>query len=171
MKGFKLTHLWATMLLLAIGNACTVKYSFTGASISPEVRSFTVYYFPNKAQLVNPNLSEALSEALRDKFIRQTNLEMMNDGGDLEFEGHISGYEVRPMAIQSGDVAAQNRLTVTVKVSFTDKVTPENDFESSFSAFAEFPSDQLISDVEEDLMEEIVDQIVEDIFNKSVANW
>ncbi len=150
---------------------CKVSYSFTGASISPDVKSFSVYNFPNRARLVNPTLSDYLAEQMRDKFTRQTSLDYLPDGGDLEFEGSIEGYDVNPIAVRSDDQASQNRLTVRVKVIFTNNNDHEQDFENEFSAYADFSSELILSDVEDTLIEEIVEQIVEDVFNKSVANW
>ncbi|HPR31788.1 MAG TPA: LptE family protein [Prolixibacteraceae bacterium] len=163
--------LFAAGVLFALAQACTISYSFTGASISPSVKSFSVYDFPNRAPLVNPTLSDYFAEQLRDKFTRQTSLEYAPDGGDLEFEGQITGYDVQPISIRSDDQAAENRLTVRIKVKFTNKQDPTQDFETDFSAYADFSSELILSDVEDSLMEEIVKQITEDVFNKSVANW
>ncbi|HOO83693.1 MAG TPA: LptE family protein [Prolixibacteraceae bacterium] len=157
--------------LLLITSACKIKYSFTGASISPLVKTYTVYDFPNRATLINPTLSDYFSDALRDKFTRQTNLDFLNDGGDLEFEGAITAYDIKPISVTGDAVAAQSRLTVRIKVVFTNNIDPDNDFDTEFSAYADFNSDQIISDVEDQLVEQIVKEIVDDIFNKSVANW
>jgi len=151
--------------------SCTISYSFTGASVSPDVKTYTIGNFPNRAKLVNPTLSDYVVEQLRDKFTRQTSLKYQNEGGDLEFEGTITGYDVQPMAIKSDDQAAQNRLTVKISVKFTNNKNHEQDFETEFSAYADFSSDYILSDVEESLVEEIMKQIIEDIYNKSVANW
>lgn len=170
MKISKLLKVSILFLMVSLAG-CSIKYSFTGASISPQVKSYTVYYFPNRAPQVNPTLSDYFTETLRDKFTRQTSLGYQNDGGDLEFEGAITGYDVKPISIQDGDVAAQNRLTVTISVKFTNNTDHEQDFESSFSAYSDFASTNLLSDVEDDLIKDIVDKIIEEIFNKSVANW
>ena len=162
------------LILLTLGfglNQCKITYSFTGASISPLVKTYTVYDFPNRARLINPTLSDYFGEQLRDKFTRQTSLNYAKDGGDLEFEGTITGYDVKPMSVQSGDEAAQNRLTVKINVKFTNNTDHDQDFEQEFSAYSEFNSDNILSDVEDELVELIVTQIVDDIFNKAVANW
>jgi hypothetical protein len=151
--------------------SCKVSYSFTGASISPEVKTFSVYYFPNRARLVNPNLSQQITEALQDKLLRQTSLNQEDENGDLEFEGQITNYDTRPMNIQEGDLAAQTRLTVTVKVKYTNNTNHDEDWEKSFSAYEDFDSARILSDVEEDLMVEILEKLTEDIFNASIANW
>lgn len=162
------------LILMALGfglNQCKITYSFTGASISPMVKSYTIYDFPNRAQLINPTLSDYFAEKLRDKFTRQTSLDYAKDGGDLELEGTITDYDIKPISVQSGDQAAQNRLTVKINVKFTNNTDHDQDYEQEFSAYSEFDSENNISDVEDELVEIIVTQIVDDVFNKSVANW
>lgn len=172
-KSFRniLLYFILALCLLPLVQGCRVSYSFTGAAISPEVRTFTVYYFPNRARLVNPNLSQQLTEALQDKLTRQTSLDMLSESGDLEFEGQITGYETRPMNIKEGDVAAQNRLTVTIKVKYTNNKNHDDDWEKSFSAYEDYNSTQSLNEVEDALMEEILVKLTEDIFNASIANW
>lgn len=152
-------------------SGCKMSYSFSGASIDPSVKTFSVEDFPNRADLVNPNLSNQLTEGLKDKILKMAKLRLEREKGDLEFSGQINGYEVKPMAITGNEVAAQNRLTVTVKVKFVNNKNHDNDFESSFSAYSDFSSSQNISSVENDLTKDIIDKITDDIFNKSLANW
>ncbi|MGD9929092.1 MAG: LptE family protein [Mangrovibacterium sp.] len=172
-KSFRKILLYSMLALCSFPliQGCRVSYSFTGAAISPEVQTFTVYYFPNRARLVNPNLSQQLTEALQDKLTRQTSLDMLSESGDLEFEGQITGYETRPMNIKEGDVAAQNRLTVTIKVKYTNNKNHDDDWEKSFSAYEDYNSTQSLNEVEDALMEEILVKLTEDIFNASIANW
>ncbi|KOH45540.1 hypothetical protein NC99_16500 [Sunxiuqinia dokdonensis] len=151
--------------------SCKVSYSFTGASISPEVKTFSVYYFPNRARLINPNLSQQMTEALQDKLLRQTSLNQQEEGGDLEFEGQITGYDTRPMNISEGDLAAQTRLTVSVKVKYTNNTNPDEDWEKTFSAYEDFDSNQILSSVEDELVVLILEKLTDDIFNASIANW
>lgn len=160
-------------MLAGIGlfQSCKVSYSFTGASISPEVKTFTVYYFPNRSRLVNPNLSQQMTEALQDKLLRQTSLDQLEENGDLEFEGQITGYDTRPMNISEGDLAAQTRLTVTVKVKYTNNINHDDDWEKSFSAYEDFDGNKTLSSVEDELIEAILEKLTEDIFNASIANW
>lgn len=152
-------------------SACTGGYSFTGADISADTKTFTVELFPNHASLVQPTLSNVFTETLKDKFLSQTNLQLVNDGGDLYFEGEITSYSVSAQAYQGNETAALTRLTIGVKVKFTNNIEPKKSFESSFSRYADFESSQNLSAVEGDLMQQICDEIVDDIFNKSVANW
>ena len=131
----------------------------------------SVYYFPNRARLINPTLSQTFTEDLKDKLQRQTSLNELADSGDIEFEGQITGYEVRPMSIQKEDLAAMNRLTITVKLKYTNNKVPEESFDQSFSAFEDFDSSSTLSDIEGSLVPEIIEKLHEDIFNASIANW
>lgn len=146
-------------------------YSFTGTSIAPDVKSISIYTIENKAQKINPSLSNTLTLALQDKYRKLTKLEMFNDGGDLEVSGFITSYDVTPTAVTSAEIAAQNRLTVTVRITFTNNKHPEEDFEKSFAAFQDYNSDLTIEQVEAQLVDDIVEILVEDIFNATVANW
>jgi hypothetical protein len=163
---------FAGLLLLLQFNACKVNYSFTGASIAPEVKTLSVLTFPNYAPLIQPTLSQNFTEALKDKFQSQTNLELVTRGGDMNFEGSITGYNAAPIAIQSGsDLAAQTRLTITVNVKFTNSKNEKQNFESTFSRYADFESSKSLSSEEDRLIKEINEQLVQDIFNKAVVNW
>ena len=147
-------------------------YSFTGTSIQPDVKTVTIPFFEYKALKVNPSLSNQLTEALQEKFRRLTRLELVDEEGDLEIVGTVVGYDVRATAITATEQAAQNRLTVSVKVSFTNRKYPEESFpEKSFSAYADFDAMQTLDAVESTLCEEIVEKLCEDIFNGTVANW
>lgn len=147
-------------------------YSFTGTSIQPDVKTITINYFEYKALKVNPNLSNSITEALKDKFLKMTKLEQVDMDGDLEIIGEVTGYDVKATAITANEQAAQNRLTVNVKIAFIDRKYPENSFENkSFSAYADFDAMQQLDAVEATLCEEIVEKLVEDIFNGTVANW
>lgn len=159
-----------SLALLAGLAACGI-YSFTGASIPPQATTFSVSYFPNNAQLVQPTLSQRFTEAMQDKFLKQTNLRMVDSGGDLHFEGSITGYTTAPAAISGNDQAALNRLTITVRVTFINEFEPENDFERSFSRYWDYDSNLSLSQIEDEAITVITEALVEDIFNQAVVNW
>lgn len=151
---------------------CKINYSFTGASIPVGTETVSISDFPNMAPLINPLLSNTFTEALKDKFMSQTSLQLIQYDGDLHFEGTIINYSTRPMNIQAeSDQAAQNRLTIGIKVKFVNNIDPEANFETTFSRYADYSSDSSLQDVEDALVSEIVDELVDDIFNKSVVNW
>ncbi|MFO7979056.1 MAG: LptE family protein [Bacteroidales bacterium] len=157
--------------ILALGMSACGIYSFTGASIPPQARTISVDYFPNNAQLIQPTLSQVFTEALQDKFLRQTNLQLVDETGHLHFEGSITGYTTQPTAITGSDQAALNRLTVSVRVSYLSEFEPENEFERTFSRFYDYPSNLSLSAVEDEAISAIVEALVEDIFNMAVVNW
>ena len=147
-------------------------YSFTGTSIQPDVKTVTINYFEYKALKVNPSLSNDITEALKDKFTKLTKLEQVDMDGDLEIIGEVTGYDVKATAITANEQAAQNRLTVNVKIAFVNRKYPEDSFDTkSFSAYADFDAMQTLDAVESSLCEEIIEQLCEDIFNATVANW
>ena len=146
-------------------------YSFSGASIPEAAKTFSVAYFPNNAPMVSPTLSTTFVEALKDKFSRQTKLQLVDEGGDFAFEGEIIGYSSVTASVSSDDYAILNRLTFTVKVNFTNVVNPDDSFNQTFKAFADYDSTQLLTDVQQDLDAEIVEQLVHDIYQAAASNW
>jgi hypothetical protein len=163
--------LFPIFLFAAAFTACKISYSFTGAVPMVGVKTFSVDYFPNRARLVNPNLSQQLTDGLQEKLIKQTSYSQISENGDLEFTGQITDYEVRPMNIQEGDLAAQNRLTVTIKVKYTNNKEHAQDWEKTFTAYEDFDSNKSLSDAEDTLVTEIIKKLTDDIFNASIANW
>jgi hypothetical protein len=151
-------------------NGCGV-YSFTGASISPDVKSISIIQFPNNAPLVQSSLSQTFTLALRDKFASQTNLNLIKTDGDLNIEGEISDYSITAVAIQANQQASMNRLTITVKVRFTNTKNEKQNFETSFTKYREYDSRKDLIEFEKDLIDQITKELVEDIFNKAVVNW
>ncbi|MBE0662142.1 MAG: LptE family protein [Bacteroidales bacterium] len=166
----KLAVYYLLVFFLALTSGCGV-YSFTGASIPPEAKTISIQQFPNNAPLVQPVLSQLLTDALSDKFSSQTNLSQVPINGDLAFEGSITDYRTQPVAITGDQTAAMNRLTIAVKVVFTNRVDEKQNFETTFSQFKDYDSSLPLSSVEETLMGEIIEALVQDIFNRSVVNW
>ncbi|HOK38547.1 MAG: LptE family protein [Bacteroidales bacterium] len=170
MKG-KFFDILLLLVLLALIYSCRGGYSFTGADISADIKTISISYFPNRATLVQPNLSNVFTETLKDRFNSQTNLEMVRSDGDLMFEGEIVNYTVSAQAFTGNETAALNRLTITVKVKFTNTKEPQKSFEANFTRYADFVSTVSLSAVEEELIRQICDELVTDIFNRAVANW
>ena len=164
-------HHYIVLAFLMIFFSCKVDYSFTGASIAPEIKTFSVKTFQNYAPLANPNLSQTFSEALKDVFVSQTSLQMLPANGDLQFEGSITGYTITPNAIQGDQTAATNRLSITVNVVFTNTKDDKQSFERSFTRYADFESSINLTTIEDDLIKDINGQLTQDIFNNAVSNW
>ncbi len=159
------------VLSFAFLQSCGI-YSFTGASISPDVKTVQISDFPNYAQVINPALEQTFTQGLQDLFLNQTNLTLVGSNGDLQFEGEITEYRVTPSANVSGSTAAQNRLTIAVKVRFYNNKDEEQNFEKTFSHYADFDANQGLSGAFEDgIVNVILERIFENIFNDAVANW
>lgn len=147
-------------------------YNFTGGSIPPEMKTVTVQFFENNAQIVVPYLSTQFTEALKERIRNQSSLSIVRTEGDATFEGRISEYSITPAAIQGNARAGLNRLTITVNVKYTNVIKPKDSFEQSFSVSREFSSaSQSIQSQEPGLIRDITRQLTEDIFNRSFANW
>lgn len=163
------------MLLVATTvtlSSCLISYRFNGASIDySKTQSISIADFPNNAALVNPNLSNALSEGIRDLYSRQTRLQVLRRGGDMELEGEIVDYNLTPMAIAANSMAAETKLTIVIKVRFTNNKAPEESFEKTYSAFQTFDSSKLLTDVQDELCATMITELSENIYNDTVAKW
>jgi hypothetical protein len=158
-------------ILLVLFWGCSVKYSFTGASISPDVKTVSIAFFQNMAPQAPPTLSSYFTEELKSRFVSQTSLNLVSDFGDLNLSGEIRNYLTAPVAIQGNETAALNRLTITVRVKFVNTKNTEQNFDKTFSHYYDFDSLEDFNRLQEELGRIIVDKLVEDIFNNSVANW
>jgi hypothetical protein len=163
--------LFIVAFVIAPISSCRVQYSFTGASISPDVKTVSIEYFQNLSSLVNPSLSSTFTEALKDRFITQTSLNLVKEYGDLQFSGQITSYGTAPIAIQSNEIAAKNRLTISIRVKYENTKDDKFNFDKTFTQFEDFNSDSEFTSVESDLVKSIVGKIIDEIFNSSVANW
>lgn len=160
-------------IFCSLCNSCfKMNYSTTGASIPIEAKTVSVQYFENMARNVEAGLSQQVTNALKDYIQNNTTLILVTGNGDINFEGAITGYEPsRPVAITSGDEAAKNRFTITLRVKVTCDVKPELDFESSFSRYEDYLSTRDLEDVKPLATESILKLLIEDIFNRAFVNW
>ena len=163
--------LFSLCAVLLTGCGVAIKYSLSGASIPPDAKTFSVAYFPNNATMVSPILSSTLTEALVDIFTRRTRLTQVDEGGDFAFEGEITNYTSTTSSVSSDEFALLNRLTITVKVRFTNALDESMSFNRTFTAFEDYESTQLLTEVEGTLIPLIVDKLVTDIFQASASNW
>lgn len=159
------------ILLAYADTGCTVSYSMSGASISPDVKTISVEYFQNRANLVQPGLSQYITDELMDKCRAQTNLNFVNEAGDVSFEGEITDYRTEPLTVSGNATAAMNRFTIAVRVRFTNVIEPDFSYEQNFTRYEDYDSSKELSQVEQELSEKIIEQIVEDIFNRAFVNW
>ncbi len=170
---------WIRLLILVLildslflTPGCSISYKFNGANINYQTtHSISVADFPNNAPLVNPTLSNNLTEAIRDLYQRQTRLQLLRKGGDLELEGSIVGYDLTQGAISVDSYASESKLTIRVKVHFTNNIYPEESFDKTYSAYQTFDASRMLSDVQDELCDIIIKEIAENIYNDTVAKW
>jgi len=156
--------------LLVVG--CKMKVSFTGASIEADVNTINVKYFDNRASFVEDILSDYFTNEIRDKYESETRLSLINsNNADLLLEGQIVTYDIKPATVNADEEADLNRLTVGVKVKFTNVKHPEKNFEQTFSDYEDFSSDSDYDAEVQGLIETISEKIIDKVFLKTVADW
>ena len=143
----------------------------SGASIPENLNTFSVQYINNRAPLINPDLSQTLTEGLKDRIQNESRLVMVPENGDVDFSGNITAYSTQPMAMKADAVSAQTRLNITVKIRCRNNKDPKKDWEQSFSAYQDYDSENNLSDVEAELVTLLVEELTENIFNKAFADW
>lgn len=173
MKNLKKWTFLAALGLLLVSGGCRIRYTLSGASIPADIETVSIDLFENNAPIVIPSLAQDFTERLRDKFLSRSSLRLIQSGGDLYFQGTITRYEVKPLALQGDNQAAQNRLTISMSVSLTCEKHNELAWETprTFSQFADFDAGTDLAAVQDLLIEEINDKLVQDIFNKAFGNW
>ncbi len=154
--------------------AFRVGYSLSGASIPPEAKTFSVAYFPNNATMVAPILSSELTTQLKNIFMTRTRLTEVREGGDFAFEGEITNYTSTTASVASStsnDYGALNRLTITIRVRFTNVIDEKSSFNQSFSSYADYDSTKLLTEVETELINQILEELIDKIFQAAASNW
>lgn len=151
---------------------CTISYKFNGTAINYDVyKTINVTEFPIRAALVYPPLQQEFQNQLMDAITRQTRLQIVDGNADGEITGEITGYNLSPQAVGEDAYATETRLTITVRVKYTDNNNPANNIDQSFSAYRQFSSSLLLIDVQDDLCREICGELVDLIFNATFGNW
>ena len=168
-----LKRVFAIISLIVVFQACTISYKFNGAALNYDIyKTISISQFPIRAALVYPPLQQTFENQLTDMITRQTRLQVIDSGNtDLRIEGEITGYNLSPQAVNEDAYASQTRLTVTVRVKYTDNKQDGQDVDQSFSAYRDFSSDQLLTDVQDELCSEICKELAELIFNATLGNW
>ncbi len=152
--------------------ACSVSYSFNGASIDyTKTKTIQIAEFPNRASYVWGPMASMFNTSLKDEFANNTRLQQVKRNGDLKIEGEITQYSQRNKSVSSEGYSAMTELTMTVRVRYTNNVNHNEDFEQQFSATSSYETTQSLNSVQEDLVTEMIDDIVDQIFNATVANW
>lgn len=167
-KNIWVVTLWMTSFL--VYSCGKVTFNMTGASIGT-AKTCQVNYFENRSDLLNPQLSYQITEDLKDKIQSNTSLNIVNNNADVLFEGTITGYTITPQSVTADGTAANDRLTITVKVKFTNEINPENSYDKSFSRFYEYSSSIERSSIENTAVEAILEELMDDIFNEAFSSW
>ena len=163
----------AFLMLLAVvsfATGCRGGYSFTGGNVG-NAKTISVGFFGNNAQIVNPEMSQIVTEAVKDIFVQQTSLDLVDGIADMEIEGAIVEYSLRPQAARGPSEVAQMRFTISVQVDFENHLEPDNNYSQRFNRYRDYDADLNFSDIETELAEEIIKELTEDILNRAIANW
>ncbi len=152
--------------------SCVPRYTLNGSAINYDIyKSISIGEFPIRAALVYPPLQQTFENTLRDAVARQTRLQVIDNNADMSLTGEITGYSLSPQAVGEDAYATQTRLTITVRVKYTDAANPANNVDQSFSAYRDFSSSVMLTDVQDDLCTEISKELVDLIFNATLGNW
>ncbi|MDR0412573.1 MAG: LPS assembly lipoprotein LptE [Dysgonamonadaceae bacterium] len=172
MKRMRGKNILSVAVVALFFSSCAISYSFQGGKLNYDiVKTITIHDFPNRAPLVYPPLSQVFDQALRDRFIAQTRLLPVTSNGDIEIEGEIVGYDIQGEAIKDDAYASQTRLTVSVRLKYTNNKEANSDVDQTFSAYDSFSSTRSLDEVQDELIRKIVDELIDMIYNATVANW
>lgn len=159
-------------VILAVTTACIPSYKLNGSAINYDIyKTVRIGEFPIRAALVYPPLQQTFENSLLNAVQRQTRLSLTESTPDLEMTGEITGYSLTPQSVGTDAYATQTRLTITVRVKYTDFKNEKNSIDQSFSAYRDFPADEMLTDVQDQLCEEISKELVDLIFNSTFGNW
>ena len=146
-------------------------YTFSGASISAEIKNIKIGYFINEAENFKVNLDRDITQKLTDFIIEQTDLSVNNNNYEIEINGKIISYDISPISISSNDFANQNRLSISVNIDFKNYINEKENYNQKFTRYVDYKSDQNIEEIESELNDQIIEEICIDIFNKTFVNW
>lgn len=160
----------AVLCLMCAG--CTISYKLNGSAIDYQIyKNINIGNFPIRAALVYPPLQQTFENTLLDYVQRNTRLQVVDGPSDLELTGEITGYSLSPQAVTQDAYASQTRLTITVRVKYSDNKQDNKDVDQTFSAYRDFDSSEMLTDVQDQLCEEISKELVDLIFNATLGDW
>ncbi len=161
----------AIIVLVTLAGCKSCGYSLSGINIPPDVKSISVQFFPNKAALINPVLSQKFTEQLKDKFLKETSLTLINNNGDFRISGEITNYRIEPAAVTSATGTAKNKFTMAVKIIFECPSHKDLNFTEEITKFSQFDAKDNFQSVENTLSEDLSKQIIQEVFNKVALKW
>jgi hypothetical protein len=160
-----------SLFFLLILTSCKVNYSFTGVNISKDIKTFQVDFFPNNADIIVPGLNEDFRNMLIDEINQKTNLVLVENNGDIVFQGEITDYYVEPVSLTAEQTAAQNRLAIKIKIDYTNTKNDEDDVSKTYSWYYDYDASLTRNDVESEAHKEILERILEDLFKDTITKW
>ena len=165
-----LRSLLTVMILSVLFASCKGGYSFTGGNVG-DAKSLKVSFFDNNAQIVNPEMSQLVTESIKDIFVQQSSLELSDGPSDMSVSGSIQEYSLKPQAARGASEVSQMRFSISLQVDFENILESKNNFNQRFSRSRDYNADLNFSDIENELAEEIIKELTEDILNRAIANW
>lgn len=172
MKKSVLLKIFLVIVMATTWQSCRISYKFNGAALDYSVyRTINVSEFPIRAALVYPPLQQTFENELLDYIARNTRLNIVDGSADLELSGEITGYNLTPQAVNEDAYASKTRLTITVRVKYTDNRAEGKDIDQTFSAYRDFDSSEMLTDVQDELCQQISKELVDLIFNSTLGNW
>lgn len=160
------------IVISAAAHSCRISYKLNGAALDYTVyKTVHIANFPIRAALVYPPLQQMFENGLLDYVARNTRLREVESNGDLELEGEITGYNLTPQAVTEDAYASKTRLTITVRVKYIDNKAEGKDLDQTFSAYRDFDASEMLTDVQDELCQQICDELVDLIFNATLGNW
>ncbi|MDH6354425.1 hypothetical protein M2132_000753 [Dysgonomonas sp. PH5-45] len=165
-------YIFTIFATLLFALSCKVSYQFNGASIDYSVtKTININDFQNQAQLVYAPLTQVFNERMKDVYTRNTKLNFTSVNPDLEIEGEVTRYDLTPLAVREDALASQTRLTMSVRMRYKNNKNPQEDKEEVFTAYRDFDSSNMLTDVQDELVKQLTEDIVDQIFNSTMSNW
>lgn len=167
-----LLKIFLVLAMVTTWQGCSISYKFNGAALDYNVyKTIHVSEFPIRAALVYPPLQQTFENELLDYITRNTRLRTVDGSSDLELSGEITGYNLSPQAVTEDAYASKTRLTISVRIKYTDNKAEGKDIDQTFSAYRDFDSSEMLTDVQDELCQQISKELVDLIFNATLGNW
>ena len=146
-------------------------YSFSGASIPDHLGTVAVPLVEDRSFGGTPGMDQVLTDFLIERFVQQTRLDLEPDenAADAVLTAAIESYRNEPVAVTGDEVAALNRVTISVQVQYLDQVEDDEVLARTFSQSEQYPATEI--DREAETAAAILRQIADDIFTAATSDW
>jgi len=159
------------IFIFGLLQACKVNYSFSGINISKDIKTYQVDYIPNNAPLIVPGLNEEFRNMLIDRIEQQTGLEQVKNNGDIIFQGEITDYSIAPVTLTAGQTAAQNRLTLRIKIDYINNKNEADNVSKTYSWYYDYPANVTRDEIAAEAHQKILETILDQLFSDTLAKW